>query len=398
MRTGEQEILGKLKSPRPSADALRSESRLRPLSVSVSQTTNGYRAMLPSSRLRGVARPTTDGCEAQAHYRAWTRDFSRRRLILLGLVALGVPASAAGQPPHSLRRIGFITLASLADPRIEAFRKGMRELGYIEGKSISIDWRSADGSAERLPELADEIVRLKPALIVAAQTQAISATKRATSVIPIVFVATPDPVSSGFVNTLSRPGRNLTGLSTSAADIGSKQIEVLKLALPKCSRVALLANPTNNASVVVRKVIATTALEMKLQVISLDAQDLPEIEHTLAEAKRSGADAAIFAVDGFFIQVRSQIAEFALRHRLPTMFTQREHTEAGGMLSYGPSLSAQYHRTAYYVDRILKGAKAADLPVEQPSVFELVVNLKTAKGLGITIPRSLLLRTDHVIE
>lgn len=274
----------------------------------------------------------------------------------------------------------------------------MRELGYIEGKSISIDWRSADGSAERLPELADEIVRLKPALIVAAQTQAISATKRATSVIPIVFVATPDPVSSGFVNTLSRPGRNLTGLSTSAADIGSKQIEVLKLALPKCSRVALLANPTNNASVVVRKVIATTALEMKLQVISLDAQDLPEIEHTLAEAKRSGADAAIFAVDGFFIQVRSQIAEFALRHRLPTMFTQREHTEAGGMLSYGPSLSAQYHRTAYYVDRILKGAKAADLPVEQPSVFELVVNLKTAKGLGITIPRSLLLRTDHVIE
>jgi putative ABC transport system substrate-binding protein len=314
------------------------------------------------------------------------------------LGALGVPASAAGQPPHSLRRIGFITLSSLADPRIEAFRKGMRELGYIDGKSIAIDWRSADGSAERLPALANEIVRLKPALIVAAQTQAISATKRATSVIPIVFVATPDPVSSGFVNSLARPGGNLSGLSTSAADIGSKQIEALKLALPKCSRVAFVANPTNNASVVVRKVIATTALEMKLQVISLDAQDLREIEHALAEATRSGADAAIFAVDGFFIQVRSQIAELALRHRLPTMFTQREHTEAGGMLSYGPSLSAQYHRAAYYADRILKGAKAADLPVEQPSVFELVVNFKTAKGLGITIPRSLLLRADHVIE
>jgi putative ABC transport system substrate-binding protein len=355
--------------------------------------------MIHSGRLRRIAWRTTDAGEARAHLPGWTRDFSRRRLILLGLVALGVPPSAAGQPPpHRLRRIGFITLASLTDPRIEAFRKGMRELGYVEGESILIDWRSADGSAARLSALADGIVRLKPALIVAAQTQAISATKRATSVIPIVFVATPDPVSSGFVNTLSRPGGNLTGLSTSAVDIGSKQIEILKLALPKCSRVAFLANPTNNASVVVRKVIATTALEMKLQVISLDAQDLGEIERALPEARHAGADAAIFAVDGFFIQVRSQIAELALRHRLPTMFTQREHAMAGGMLSYGPSLSAQYHRAAYYVDRILKGAKVADLPVEQPSVFELVVNLKTAKELGITIPRSLLLRADHVIE
>jgi ABC-type uncharacterized transport system substrate-binding protein len=354
--------------------------------------------MMPSGRLGPVAWPKTDGCEAHAQHLGWTRDVSRRRLILWGLVVLGVPASAAAQLPDSLRRIGFITLASLADPRIEAFRQGMRELGYVEGKSISIEWRSADGSAERLPALADEIVRLRPAVIVAAQTQAISATKRATSMIPIVFVATPDPVSSGFVNTLARPGGNLTGLATSAADIGSKQIEVLKLALPKCSRVAFLANPTNNASVVVRKVIATTALEMKLQVTSLDAQDLRDIERALVEARHSGADAAIFAVDGFFIQVRSQIAELALRHRLPTMFTQREHVEAGGMLSYGPSLSAQYHRAAYYVDRILKGARTANLPVEQPTVFELVVNLRTAKGLGITIPRSLLGRADHVIE
>jgi putative ABC transport system substrate-binding protein len=350
--------------------------------------------MMFSDRLRPLAWPTANGGEAHAYHRGW----ARRRLILLGLLALGVPAAAAGQSPHSLRRIGFITLASLTDPRIEAFRQGMRELGYIEGKSISIDWRSADGSAERLPALADEIVRLRPAVIVAAQTQAISATKRATSMIPIVFVATPDPVSSGFVNTLARPGGNLTGLATSAADIGSKQIELLKLALPKCSRVAFLANPTNNASVVVRKVIATTALEMKLQVISLDAQDLRDIERALAEARHSSADAAIFAVDGFFIQVRSQIADLALRHRLPTMFTQREHVEAGGMLSYGPSLSAQYHRAAYYVDRILKGATAANLPVEQPTVFELVVNLKTAKGLGIMIPRSLLVRADHLIE
>lgn len=325
-------------------------------------------------------------------------NFGRRRLLWLGLVGVATPNSALAQPPRGLPRIGFITLASLSDPRIEAFRAGMRNLGYIEGKSISIDWRSADGDAERLPALADEIVRSKPLVIVAAQTQAISATKRATSRIPVVFVATPDPVSSGFVNSLSRPGGNLTGVSTSAADLGSKQIEILKSALPKCSRVAFLANPTNNASVVVRKVVATAAQEMKLQVLSLDAQNLHEIERALAEAKQSGADAAIFAVDGFFIQVRSEIAAFALRHKLPTMFTQREHVVAGGMISYGPSLAAQYQRAAYYVDRILKGAKVAELPVEQPNVFELVVNLKTARALGITMTPSLQLRVDEVIE
>jgi ABC-type uncharacterized transport system substrate-binding protein len=325
-------------------------------------------------------------------------DVGRRRLLWLGLAGVAAPISTFAQLPRDLRRIGFITLASLSDPRLEAFRTGMRDLGYIEGQSIAIDWRSADGNAERLPALAEGIVRLKPTLIVAAQTQAISATKRATSSIPVVFVATPDPVSSGFVNSLARPGGNLTGLSTSAADLGSKQIEVLKSALPKCSRVAFLANPTNNASVVVRKVIATAAQEMKLQVLSLDAQNLHEIERALAEAKQSGADAAIFAVDGFFIQARSDIAAFALRHKLPTMFTQREHVAAGGMISYGPSLSAQYRRAAHYVDRILKGAKVAELPVEQPNIFELVVNLKTAKALGISITPALRLRVDEVIE
>lgn len=324
--------------------------------------------------------------------------FGRRRLLLLGLGVLGAPASILAQAMQSLRRIGFISLASLSDPRIEAFRAGMRELGHIEGTSISMDWRSADGYVDRLPALAGELVRIKPALIVAAQTQAISATKRATSRIPIVFVGTPDPVSSGFVNSLSRPGGNLTGLSSSAADLGPKQIEILRSALPQCSRVAFLANPSNNASVAVRKAIATAAQDMKLQILSLDAENLQEIERSLAEAKQSRADAAVFAVDGFFIQVRSQIAEFALRHRLPTMFTQREHVLAGGMMSYGPSLSAQYRRAAYYVDRILKGAKVGDLPVEQPTTFELVVNLKTAKGLGITIPPPLQLRVDQVVE
>jgi putative tryptophan/tyrosine transport system substrate-binding protein len=322
----------------------------------------------------------------------------RRRLLVLGLGVLGAPAAALAQPTPSVRRIGLITLASLSDPRLEAFRAGMRELGHIEGKSISMDWRSADGHADRLPALAEEIVRSKPDVIVAAQTQAISAMKRATSRIPVVFVATPDPVSSGFVNSLSRPGGNLTGLSTRAADVGPKQIEVLKSALPRCARVAFLANPTNNASVTVRKAIATAAQDMRLQVLSLDAQNLQEIERALAEARQAGADAAVFAVDGFFIQVRAQIAEVALRHKLPTMFTQQEHVQAGGLMSYGPSLSAQYRRAAYYVDRILKGANPADLPVEQPTKFELVINLKTVKALRLTISPSLLQRADQVIE
>ena len=322
----------------------------------------------------------------------------RRLLVAWGLGALAAPAAVLAQQTKGLRRIGFITLASLSDPRIEAFRRGMRELGYVEGKTIVIDWRSADGNAERLAGLAGEIVRLKPALIVAAQTQAISAAKRATATIPIVFVATPDPVSSGFVNSLSRPGGNLTGISTSAADVGPKQLELLRAAIPGCSRVAFLANPTNNASVVVRRAIAATAQEMKLQVFSLDAQNLQEIEQAVAEARRSRADAAIFAVDGFFIQVRSQIGEIALRHRLPTMFTQREHAAAGGMMSYGGSVGANYHRAAHYVDRIFKGARPAEMPVEQPTIFEFVVNLKTARALWVTIPQSVLARADEVLQ
>jgi putative ABC transport system substrate-binding protein len=322
----------------------------------------------------------------------------RRRRILLGLVvAAAVPGAVLAQKPPP-RRIGFITLASLSDPRIEGFRKGMRELGYVEGLSIAVDWRSADGDAERLPSLARELARTKPDLIVAAQTQAISAAKRAAPGTPIIFVATPDPVSSGFVNSLARPGGNLTGLSTSAADIGAKQIEILRSALPKVSTMAVLANPTNNASVVVRRMVTSAAMDMKLQSLSLDAQSVAEVGEAFAEARRAGADAVVVAVDGFFIQARALIAEQALRHRLPTMFTQREHAAAGGLMSYGPNITMQYQRVAHYVDRILKGGKAAEMPVEQPNLYELVLNLRTAKALGLALPQALLARADEVLQ
>lgn len=322
----------------------------------------------------------------------------RRRGFLLALASAAAAPGAALAQKVAPRRIGFITLASLTDPRIEGFRKGMRELGYIEGLSVIVDWRSAEGDAERLPSLARELVRARPEVIVAAQTQAISAAKRASSSIPIVFVATPDPVSSGFVNSLARPGGNLTGLSTAAADIGAKQFEILRSALPRIASVAVLANPTNNASVVVRRMVTSAGMDLKVQTASLDAQSVEEIGEAFAEARRAGVDAVVVAVDGFFIQARALIAEQALRHRLPTMFTQREHAAAGGLMSYGPNIGAQYQRASHYVDRILKGGKAAEMPVEQPSLYELVVNMRTAKALGLAIPQALLTRADEVLQ
>jgi len=309
------------------------------------------------------------------------------------VAAKGTLAFAQNRP-----RIGFITLASLSDPRIALFRTGMQDLGYVEGNNITIDWRSAEGDAERLGGIAQALARSRPALIVAAQTQAISAAKRAAGRIPIVFVATPDPVSSGFVNSLSRPGGNLTGLSTSAADLGAKQVELLRATLPRCTSLALVANPTNNASVSVRRSIVDAVQAMKLQVISLDAQSVEELAAAVIEAKKGGADAAVFAVDGFFIQVRADIAALALRENLPTMFTQREHVQAGGLMSYGPSVGAQYYRAAHYVDRILKGSKPAEMPVERPLVYDFVVNLKTAKALGLTVPQSVLTRATETVN
>lgn len=323
----------------------------------------------------------------------------RRRL----LGAAGGMLAAAALPAFGQRstvpRIGFLSLLSLeSDPRLPAFVAGMREFGYVEGKTITIEWRSAGGDVKRLAGFADELVRLKVELIVAVQTQAIEAAQRATKTIPIVFAVTQDPVASGFARTLSRPGGNITGLSSLSAELSLKQLELLKSVIPGLSRVAVLANPTNSAGEATRADIEKAAARMGIRVVPIGAATRNEIEPAMAAASAAKSEAVIVLGDSFFVQERSPIAQAALKHRLPTIFLPRDHVLAGGLMSYGPSIGDNYRRTAFYIDRILKGAKAGDLPIEQPSKFELVLNLKTAKALGISIPHPLLVRFDEVIE
>jgi putative ABC transport system substrate-binding protein len=298
-----------------------------------------------------------------------------------------------------MRHIGFLTLASIeTDPRPGRFRAGLRELGYVEDQTIAIEWRSAQGNAARLADLAQDLLRLKIELIVAAQTQAIQAAQRATSSVPIVFLATHDPVGSGFAKSLARPGGNLTGLSNNVADIAEKQLEMLALAVPHGKRVAVLLNPTNAGTALLRSAIEHSARRIDRQILPFEARSRDEIPRALVGAKRQHADALIVQADGAFFQSRTAIAELALENTLPTLFTQPEHAAAGGLLSYGPNVGEHYHRAAYYVDRILKGTRPSDLPIEQPTTFEMVLNLKTAKALRLTFPQSLLLRADRLIE
>ena len=327
---------------------------------------------------------------------------TRRRLVLaLGAGALAAPlASFAQQKPAKVARIGFLDAASASANanRVEALRAGMRDLGYVEGKNIVIEYRWADGNYDRLPGLAAELVQLKVAVIVAAGTPAIQAAQPATTTIPIVMAATPDPVGAGFVASLSRPGGNITGLSTINVDLSSKYLELLRVAAPKLSRVAVLVNPGHPNHPGFLKNIQAAAKTTGVNVSSLQAGTAGQIEAAFGAMARERAGALIVLPDAFFATQARQIAELAVKNRLPTMFWSRDLVEAGGLMSYGPNLVEQFRRAATYVDKILKGAKPADLPVEQPTKFELVVNLKTAKAIGLTISQDLLFRADTVIE
>ena len=316
----------------------------------------------------------------------------------LSTILFALCVFAEAQQPKKIPRLGFLSPTS-DDSRVEAFRQGLRELGYVEGQNIAIEYRSADGKFDRLPDLALELVRLKVDVVVAVVTQASLAAKMATGTIPVVMIGVSDPVGSGLVVSLARPGANITGTSSMTAEIIGKQLELIKETLPKISRVAALWNPANPIFQAIQRretEVAARALGMQLQFVEARAPD--EIDRAFARVAKERMRALLVLNDPVFTAQRKQIADLSAKHRFPTVSGTREYTEVGGLMAYGPSFPDMYRRAAYYVDRILKGTKPADLPVEQPMKFELIINLKTAKQIGQTIPPNVLARADRVIK
>ena len=326
----------------------------------------------------------------------------RRTFIALvsgGLLAL--PLAAQAQQTGKLSRVGWLSPGSATSDEtfLASFRDAFRELGWVVGQNIAIESRWAEGKFEQLPDLAAELVRLRVDVIVTVVTQASLAAKRATRTIPIVMVGVGDPLGSGLVASLARPGDNVTGPSSMLADVSGKQLALLKETVPKASPVAVLWNPANpvwQAAALRETEVAAGALGLRLQL--LEARGPDELVGAFAAMTRERAGALFVPADIIFVRHAQQMADLAARHRLPAMYGFREHVEAGGLMSYAASFSVIFRRAATFVDKILKGAKPADLPVEQPTKFELVINLKTAKALGITIPQSVLQLADEVIQ
>jgi putative ABC transport system substrate-binding protein len=323
-------------------------------------------------------------------------------LVLLPVAVLLAPLAGEAQYAATIPRIGLLFPTSLSDPRtprfLEAFRQGLRELGYAEGQNIAIESRFAEGKWDQLPGLAAELVRVKVDVIVTYTTPATQAAKQATGTIPIVVAAVIDPVAAGLVASLAHPGGNITGLSQMVPELVGKQLEVLKEVAPKISRVAILSNPANPAHAFAIRDVKVAARSLGVQLQLLEARGPSEIESAFAAMTTERAGAVIVLVDSMLIDHRPRIADLAARRRLPTVSATIETAEAGGLMAYGPSVRDMFRRAAAYVDKILKGAKPADLPIEQPTKFELVINLRTARALGLTIPQSVLLRADQVIQ
>ena len=320
--------------------------------------------------------------------------------ILFVVLLLAVAVIAEAQQPKKLPLIGFL-IASSPSPvaaRLEAFRQGLRELGYVEGKSIVIDYRWAEGKLDRMPELATRLIGLKVDIILSTGPQSTRAAKEATSTIPIVMGFDNDPVGNGFVASLARPGGNITGLSTLAPEISGKQLELLKEIVPKLSRVAVFGTSTQpgNAQALKEIELAAGTLEVKLQF--LDVLDPKDIETAFGAARKGRAGAVLVLNSPVFNSQRTLITDFAAKNRLPTTYWATEFVEAGGLMTYSVSFTDLFRRAATYVDKILKGAKPANLPMEQPKKFEFVINLKAAKQIGLTIPPNVLVRADKVIK
>lgn len=327
----------------------------------------------------------------------------KRRLDFLVLAFLTVISVhvADAQQPKKVARIGFLSPQERASnmPLTEAFLLGLRELGYVEGQNIAVEYRWADGNFERLPELAADLVRLKVDVIVAGVTQASLAAKNATATIPIVMVAVGNPVDAGLIASLARPGANLTGTSTMSDEVAGKQLELLKETVPKISRIAALWNPANSVyqRLQLGEVEATARLlNVKLQ--KLEARNPRQIDQAFVAIIKERTRAIMVFGDPLFSIQRKQIADLARKHRLPAVGSNAVYADAGLLMTYGPSFPESYRRAATYVDKILKGAKPADIPVERPTKFEFVINLNTANKIGLTVPQSVLYRADRVIK
>jgi len=328
---------------------------------------------------------------------------NRRGLLMaFGAAALAEPLAAFSQQQGRTWRIGFFYFGSrqsaMDTGRYGLFLEGMRELGYVEGKNLVVEARFADGVQQRLPALADELVRARVEVIVTGGGPATIAARAATKTIPIVITASPDPVREGLAASLARPGGNITGLSGITTDVGPKQVELLVETVRNLSRIAVLLNPSNPAHPADAASLRAAAQKAGKQVQVVRAGTPEEIERGLATLAGSRGDALIVLGDTFFVQQMRQLSTLTLKHRLPAIFQIPEFVLAGGLMSYGANVTGNYRHVATYVDKIIKGAKPGDLPIEQPMKLELVVNMKTAKALGIKIPQSVLLRADRVIE
>jgi ABC-type uncharacterized transport system substrate-binding protein len=325
-------------------------------------------------------------------------DDRRRFLVGFGFLVAS-PLIAQGAAAGKVPRVGFLHRGSPGPSQeIDAFQRGLRDLGYIEGQNITVEYRFARGQVERLPELAVELVRLNPDVIVAPYTPAALAAKRATSTIPIVFAVVADAVGAGLIANLSRPGGNITGLTSSGAELGGKRLELLKQVVPRASRVAVLYNPADRSNVLVFQQLQQSAPSMGLILQPIEVRGPGEFEAAFHAMTRQRANALIAAAGVLTDGHKEQLVSHAAKRRIPSMWAHRHFVDSGGLMSYAVNFSDQLRQSVVYVDKILKGARPGDLPVEQPTRYELVINLKTARALGLTIPQSVLIQADQVLE
>jgi len=323
---------------------------------------------------------------------------SKSHFWLLATFFLTTAPLAEAQQPKKVPRIGYVINRSGPMQFDEAFRRGLRELGYVEGQNITVDYRWGEGKEERLPDMMAEIVRLKPDVVVTAGTPAVLAAKNATRTVPIVMANSPDAVRDGLVTSLAHPGGNITGMSIFVPELTGKRLELLKETVSKLSRVGTIWNTANpgNAPLLTDTEVAARELGLVLQSVGVRNSD--DLDGAFVTMARSKAETLNVLSDGFMVTNRTVVTGLALKNRLPSIYPSDVYVDAGGLMSYGASLPATYHRAAYYVDKILKGAKPAELPVEQPMKFELVINLKTANQIGLTIPGWTLMKADRVIK